>query len=378
MNYSPYNTKHLIEMFHVYFGWNRARIHCIVALILGIIQLGTVNLTKIACTFPGSAQPDSSYKRLQRLFRKFTLNFDKTSQFIAHLTGLERWKLTLDRTNWKFGIFNVNYLTLGIAHIKIAFPVLWTCLDKKGNSNTQERTDLLERFLKIFGASRIFCLLADREFIGQDWFKYLINKSIIFRIRIKNNTRVTNSRGVPVPVKNLFRHLPRRHYLILSSPRQIWGHSLYMIGFKMADGELVIITTQEQPETALEDYKERWQIETLFSCLKTRGFDLEATHMKDPERLEKLLAFTAIAFSWAHLIGEWRHEVKPIKIKKHERPARSLFRHGLDYLRNCLSHRHETKRQSAFHRTLELLFKPLGWNPYRLRFFDDLPFNSAY
>lgn len=378
MNNSLYNIKNLIEMFHAYFGWNRARIHCIVALILGIIQLGTVNLTKIACTFPGNAQPDSSYKRLQRLFRNFTLYSDKVGEFIAHLTGLEKWKLTLDRTNWKFGIFNVNYLTLGIAHIKIAFPILWVGLDKKGNSNTQERIDLLERFLKIFGASRILCLLADREFIGQGWFKYLINKKIIFRIRIKNNTRVANSRGVPVPVKNLFRQLPRCHYCILSGRRCVWEHSLYIIGFKMPDGELVIIATQEQPETALEDYKERWQIETLFSCLKTRGFDLEATHMKNPDRLEKLLAFTAIAFSWAHIIGEWRHEVKPIKIKKHERPARSLFRYGLDYLRNCLSHRHQKKRQYAFHRTLELLFKPLGWNPNRLCFFDNFIVNSVY
>ena len=131
MNDSSYNTQSLVEMFHGYFGWNRARIHCIVALILGIIQLGTVNLTKIACAIPGKALSDSSYKRLQRLFRYFNLDFDKMSQFIACLTGLDQWKLTLDRTNWKFGTFNVNYLALGIAHTKIAFPLFWTCLKKK-------------------------------------------------------------------------------------------------------------------------------------------------------------------------------------------------------------------------------------------------------
>lgn len=114
----------------------------------------------------------------------------------------------------------------------------------------------------------------------------------------------------------------------MSGKRQIWGHPLYLIGFKMSDGKLVILATPEKPETALDDYKERWQIETLFGCLKTRGFDLETTHLKHPERLEKLLAFTAIAFSWAHLVGEWRHEVKPIKVKKHDRPAWSLFRYG--------------------------------------------------
>ena len=35
---------------------------------------------------------------------------------------------------------------------------------------------------------------------------------------------------------------------------------------------------------------------------------------------------------WAHLVGEWRHEEKQIIIKKHDRPAKSLFRYGLDYI----------------------------------------------
>ena len=58
----------------------------------------------------------------------------------------------------------------------------------------------------------IACLLADREFIGKDWFKYLIDKNILFRIRIKSNTQVANSRGGLVPVRNLFRHLRRESY----------------------------------------------------------------------------------------------------------------------------------------------------------------------
>jgi hypothetical protein len=31
-------------------------------LIIGIIQMGTVNLAKIATTFPGNAQPSSNYR----------------------------------------------------------------------------------------------------------------------------------------------------------------------------------------------------------------------------------------------------------------------------------------------------------------------------
>jgi hypothetical protein len=363
VNSPLYNTQHFAEMLHAHFHWNRARIYCIVYLIIGMIQMGTVNLTKIATTFPGTAKPASHYKRLQRLFGQFSLDLNQVAQFIAKLVPLVQFKLTLDRTNWKCGDCSINYLVLGIVYRGSAFPILWVALDKKGNSNTQERIALMQRFLTIFGAQKIACLFADREFIGIQWFQYLIENNIKFVIRIKKNTQVSNSRGILVPAENLFRGLPRGGALVLSGKRTVWGHTLYVIGLKMADGEFVIITTQEQPETALENYKERWPIETLFICLKTRGFDLESTQMTDPQRLEKLMVFLAITFSWAHIIGEWRHEVKPIKIKKHGRPAQSLFRCGLDYLRGCLFHDQESARQYAFHQALESLFKRLGWNP---------------
>ena len=353
------NHHELGKVLWEFFHWNRARIGCIVPLLIGIIQLGTVNLVKIASTFPGEAQPHSHYKRLQRLFREFSLELNLIAQFIAHLLPLDQFKLTLDRTNWKLGKININFLVLGVAYRGIAFPLFWPTLAKQGNSNTQERITLIQRFIAVFGHERIACLLADREFVGRDWFSYLIENKILFRIRIKCNTLVSNSRGVEVSVKNLFRHLPCGTFLILPGKRRIWGHHLYIIGFKMADGKLVIIATQEHPETALADYKERWQIETLFECLKTRGFCFESTHLTHPERLEKLFAFLAIAFSWAHLIGEWLHEIKPLVLKNHGRQAKSLFRYGLDYLRSCLFHQQEPLRQHAFQQAIAQLLKRL-------------------
>lgn len=362
-----YNVKELENLFHDFFHWNRARIRCIVPLIIGMIQLGTVNLSKIAATFPGTAQSSSHYKRLQRLFRQFCLDLDQIARFIAHLIPLNRFKLTLDRTNWQFGHYQLNFLVLAIVYRGIAFPLLWVLLDKKGNSNTSERIKIIDRFLTLFGPDSITCLFADREFVGVKWFGYLIDHHIDFRIRIKCNTQVANSRGVPVSVENLLRDLPRQGCRILSGKRQIWGHELYIIGLKMTDGELVIIATQDQPETALADYKERWQIETLFGCLKSRGFDLETTHITDLKRLEKLLAFLAIAFCWCHLVGEWRHQIKPITLKNHGRLAHSLFRYGFDYLRACFFHQHEFARQYAFHQALDQLFKRLGWGPQKSR-----------
>jgi hypothetical protein len=41
-------------------------------------------------------------------------------------------------------------------------------LGKKGNSNTKERKQLMERFLTVMDVKDIAMLVADRAFIGQD------------------------------------------------------------------------------------------------------------------------------------------------------------------------------------------------------------------
>jgi hypothetical protein len=50
-----------------------------------------------------------------------------------------------------------------------------------------------------------------------------------------------------------------------------------------------------------------------------------------PEKV--LLMITALAFYWAYITGIYRNqEIKPIKIKKHGRPEKSVFAYGLEYL----------------------------------------------
>jgi ribosomal protein L13E len=41
-------------------------------------------------------------------------------------------------------------------------------LDKRRNSSSQERIDLLNRFIRLFGNHVIESVVADREFVGKD------------------------------------------------------------------------------------------------------------------------------------------------------------------------------------------------------------------
>ncbi len=226
---------------------------------------------------------------------------------------------------------------LAVVYKGVAIPILWRFLDKKGNSNTDERIELMEKFVGYFGKQRIAGLLADREFIGKKWFAWLLKEGIPFYIRIKNNTITTNAQGLEVDINGLFYGLSLNEKRILKGRRKVWGCELYLAGLLTETGELLIVCTDKTPEQAIEIYGKRWEIETLFSCLKGRGFNFEGTHITNLERIKKLLVLLSIAFCWAHKTGEWQHEeVEPIKIKKHGRLAKSLFRHGLDFIREAV------------------------------------------
>ena len=82
----------------------------------------------------------------------------------------------------------------------------------------------------------------------------------------------------------------------------------------------------------LSEYSLRWGIEPMFGAFKSRGFDLEATHVTDPTRLSRLLTLLAIAYTWAGTCGLWEFERRDLRLKKHGRMPVSVFRMGLDFL----------------------------------------------
>ena len=69
----------------------------------------------------------------------------------------------MDRTNWQWGKKNINLLVLSACYKGVAIPLYCIALDKKGNSDTSERIQLIDYFLEGFGRKKIAGLLGDRE-----------------------------------------------------------------------------------------------------------------------------------------------------------------------------------------------------------------------
>jgi transposase len=226
---------------------------------------------------------------------------------------------------------------LGIVYKGVAFPLLFTMLPKRGNSNTQERIDLINRFIKLFGKDVIESIVADREFVGKKWLAYLNYNEIRYYIRIRNNFKVfIPHKNKEIKVFHLFNRFKVNEFVHYSKIIKLNGQLCYLSGTKLNNRngrrEFLIIVSFNKPQDAQEQYKERWQIEMTFRAMKSSGFDIEKTHLRDIQRIEKLVLLIMIAFVWSYKVGIYLHKLKPIKIKNHGRKAKSIFKYGLSYI----------------------------------------------
>jgi hypothetical protein len=329
----------LAETLSQQFGLSNSRLETLGALISGCISGRTVNLTHIAGHVPGRAQIASRYRRLQRFFQHGRLDDGDVARTIVSMLGLRPpFTLCLDRTNWQVGKTDVNILVLAVAGCKLRIPLLWTMIDGRGNSDTDQRIALVCRFCELFGKQAIAMLLADREFIGAQWFDFLVEKDIPFVIRVKQNQTVVFSDERRTDVATLFsRRLWRKREtcsgLRFEGMKPQSAERLALAAKTIKNGERLVLITNRDPRRAAGIYRRRWQIECLFAETKTRGLNLEDTHMTDPRKLSLLVAIVALACACTHLAARKIQGRSGIKRAPHGYRRKSTFRTGFDALR---------------------------------------------
>ena len=115
-------------------------------------------------------------------------------------------------------------------------------------------------------------LLADREFVGEDWFNWLDSNDTPFTIRVAHNRLVTRSDGCRVKLATQITHHKRGRRTTATLDGM--ARPLHFAALKPKDGDWVIVATNRTGHDALATYRKRWAIETLFGNTKTRSPEL--------------------------------------------------------------------------------------------------------
>jgi Transposase DDE domain len=313
-------------------------------LALLIMQHGTISLWRLAAYVASAAQTASVQRRFYRFFQFVRLNGRHSARVVVELLGLsgKPWVLAIDRTNWDFGKTTINILMISVVWNGMGIPLLWTLLPTAGNSNTSERTDLLDRLRAAFPDMKIAALMGDREFIGDTWMAYLQRENIPFILRLRENQHVLREGYVALPISVIAQHLMVGEKMIVSScqlgrANETLSASVRLVITRLASGELLALACSGRARHALTRYRQRWTIETMFGNLKTKGFALESTHLTNPDKLCTLLALLAFAVALSVKTGAARARLQAIPIKTHGRRAWSLFALGLNTLRKILA-----------------------------------------
>lgn len=333
---------------------NKTCVKNILILVQGILLKETICLNKIkgavgAITGKAATKPESHYKRLIRIFDAFSCG-DLWLELLELVFGLLRLKseyLLLDGTSWEKGGRQFHYLTLCVVYQGVAIPIYWENLQKKGTSNVEERKRIISKAMKYFNlTSKI--LLADREYIGEDWFSFLREHNIDFVIRLrKKNYKEAVSAADGKSYGTLERKAlrSRKAGKALGKTMLLQGHSFTFVVLKnpRADASeplIYLLSSLEQtPAQIAAQYPIRWQIETCFKHLKSNGFNLEEMNLAGEERSRLMMAIVVFAYTLS--VVEGLKEYQKVPIKKYanglKTKAVSVFRSGLDKLSACCS-----------------------------------------
>lgn len=316
-------------------------------LAMGILIKETVCLNKIkgavgAITGKTTTQPLSHYKRLIRIFDDYSFSslWLELLQVGFRLLRLKSDYLLLDGTSWQRGSRKIHYLTLCVVYRGVAVPIYWEDLQKKGTSNLKERKRIIRKAMKYYNLKDKI-LLADREYIGEDWFCFLKDHAIDFviRLRKKNYKEAVNAaegKSYTTLEKKALRS--RKPGKALGKKITLQGECFTFVVLKnpKADANEPLIyllsTLEENPAAIAARYPIRWKIETCFKHLKSNGFDLEEINLGSKSRCQLMMA--VVVFAYTLSIHEGLKEYKKVPMKSYAdgliaKPY-SVFRWGLD------------------------------------------------
>lgn len=393
----------------------------------------SVSIKKCANAAQSTALDSSNERRFTRLMNDTTLDPTKVAQFIAQIIGIEmsqKHTLIFDRTCWGFGQNHINILTLAVVHNDVAIPLFIAILGaetphgKKGNSSVEERVNLLNNYIAVFGKDSIKALLGDREFMGHEWISYLKNQQIPYVMRMKEyGLTIENRSGKMVQIHEYAEGLELEIAHSLGA-KKLGGKKPFMSSVsllklrpdlakeikqvksqrgskntrnqinkklkKEADlerkpfipkPEIIALCHSDDIENPCELYLTRWKIETLFRSLKTGGLNIEDTAVMKPKRTLFLMQVAMIALATAFQIGALSDAVRPIRIKKHGFKSETFVQRGLAVISTFfLQYPGKKKVDLKFKKILKLV-KPWKKKPPKYPMFlnsiNDVAFHAA-
>ena len=333
-----------------------ALLNNLIAIGCAILVKETLNLNKLKNqigTLLGNqqTQPDSHYRRLTRFFDSSIAQRKLWKWLLVWMIGsIKRWDgrsmsfyLTLDATCWQLGKQPVQLLVLCLIYRQVSLPLLWIDLAKKGHSTQKEPKGLLKQAIKLYPLKG-FCLLADREYEGKDWFKFLTDSGLQFIIRLPRQAyKEAISAGGRSYGSLLRQALKGRligQFVDIEGYRYQFVALCHQLGPTHSDPLVLLLSNSGWSKRQIADrYRLRWTTECFFKHLKSNGFDLEDLGFHSLPKIRLLVSIVVVLYVLC--VAEGFRAFRRIRPKKQLMEVflarESVFRRGYSVVANQLA-----------------------------------------
>jgi hypothetical protein len=315
-----------------------SRVVNLAAVALGVVRSKSLQVGQIVTSLPLPGIRDSLKKRVQRFLKNPEVEVEVYQAPVARrllkrlVAGGARIPLILDRTEW--GRFNILYVSVGWRGR--ALPLVWGVLGRGASSFVQQK-ELLAVVAGWLPKGAKVRLLGDREFGTGVLAQFALAQGWGVCLRLKAHEYVRRAGAID------FEMVPS----LLLGQRRFWSqvhftqkHGVARLNLAMywaprAREPWYLITTEPTCKQACATYQKRFSIEEMFKDFKNngRGFGLELTGLRHPERLQRLLLALALIYIWLLL---WGTHVIAAGYQKFvdnvRRPTLSLFQTGLRFI----------------------------------------------
>jgi hypothetical protein len=280
--------------------------------IVGLILSQSVHLSQIAQHIPSEAQAAGRIAQVRRwLSNKFIHVPDFYRPLITEV--LQSWAhknvfILLDGCSVNHDA--LQFFRLSLSHCFRAIPLTWLVVNGSGLITVEKCDALLDEAAQLLRRMATVTFLADRGFRDKDWAQKCRKLGWNYGLRVANNTGVTLADGRVLAINTLGvkpGH-PRYFQNVRLTAEADWACNLAVTWTKPTPkqpAELCAIALNRTADArSLKDYLKRMHIEESFRDEKSGSFDLDATKLTDPERLNHLLLAIAVAVLWIYDIGE--------------------------------------------------------------------------
>lgn len=312
-------------------------------LMTGLFLARSVHLSHIARKLPLRGQVVSLTNRLRRFLDNPRVNVWRYYQPIARqlLASFRGRRLTLLIDCTALG-FNYQLMVVAIAYRCRALPLIWSVhRSKRGMVHTKPQIALLRRLAPLIPRKTEVWVVGDAGFGRAELMRWLSKRHWHYCLRV-NSAYHFYRQGIgwaavaTIPVKE-----GQTLYLgwVRWTKLENFGWVQLVAHWEHGEDEpWFLVTDQPAGLWTIRLYKKRMWVEELFGDLKGHGFDLEATHLQDFDRLSRLTLAAMIVYVWLISLGS-RVIKRGLRylVDRRDRRDKSLFRIGWDWIERCLA-----------------------------------------